>query len=133
MEDLNERQIQILRLLAGQTEPLRNPELARRFGCSIKTIQRDFKRIEILGLSLGYTLLRSSQGIVLDCGNADRGRLNRWIYGGDRLSSGDSVGRPATPDLSGFASQRASAHDNPQPFGSVLCRKQFDCERSGRH
>lgn len=49
MEDLNERQIQILRLLAGQTEPLRNPELARRFGCSIKTIQRDFKRIEILG------------------------------------------------------------------------------------
>ena len=91
MEDLNERQIQILRLLAGQTEPLRNPELARRFGCSIKTIQRDFKRIEILGLSLGYTLLRSSQGIVLDCGNADRGRLNRWIYGGDRLSSGDSV------------------------------------------
>ena len=91
MEDLNERQIQILRLLAGQTEPLRNPELARRFGCSIKTIQRDFKRIEILGLSLGYTLLRSSQGIVLDCGNADRGRLNRWIYGGDRLSAGDSV------------------------------------------
>lgn len=78
MEDLNERQLQILRLLAANTEPLRGPELARQFGCSVKTIQRDFKRIEILGLSLDYTLTRSIQGIALDCGNADRSRLNRW-------------------------------------------------------
>ena len=91
MEDLNERQLQILRLLAANTEPLRGPELARQFGCSVKTIQRDFKRIEILGLSLGYTLTRSIQGIALDCGNADRSRLNRWIYGGEGLNAGDSV------------------------------------------
>ena len=32
MEDLNERQLQILRLLAANTEPLRGPELARQFG-----------------------------------------------------------------------------------------------------
>lgn len=65
MEELNERQIQILRLLTRQAALVCCNEIARQFQCSAKTIQRDFRRLKACGKTFSYCLLHKAQGSAL--------------------------------------------------------------------
>ena len=89
--ELNERQILILRYLLLNQHATNYNELSVYCECSLKTIQRDIRKIEEAGKELDFELKRSGQGIQLECNSEARNQLNEMVFSSAKLSGNDSV------------------------------------------
>lgn len=90
--ELNERQIMILRQFLLTMDPVNTNLLSESLHCSIKTIQRDLKKIEEIGKDVGFSLIRiNGHGIVLECNPVVLNKLREIVFGSDKLIANDSV------------------------------------------